>query len=182
MLGFPKIRLNPFPECPSMRRAIIPALILLVPLGAPGLARGQQVLVGSKKNPQVEAILAEVSPARIEATIRTLAGFGTRHTLSDPDNPTRGIGAARRWIKAELETYAKDSGGRLIVEEDDFIQPPVPRVPRPTRLVNLVATLPGDQPASRDRSSDRRISSPSCKRAGPSAHGVAGRVCCPGKS
>jgi hypothetical protein len=114
-------------------------------------AEGQQVLVGSKKNPQIEAIVAEISPERIEATIRKLASFGTRHTLSDPENPTRGIGAARRWIKSELESYARDSGGRLIVEEDSFVQPVAPRVPKPTTLVNLVATLPGDQPASKDR-------------------------------
>ena len=107
--------------------------------------------MGSRKNPQVEAILAEISTARIEATIRKLASFGTRHTLSDPDNPTRGIGAARRWIKAELESYAKESGGRLVVEEDSFLQPAGGRVTKPTTLVNLVATLPGDQPASRDR-------------------------------
>jgi hypothetical protein len=135
-----------------MRTAVAAALVLAC-LGSipPRTARGQQVLVGSRKNPQVEAILAEVSPARIEATVRKLASFGTRHTLSDPDNPARGIGAARRWIKAELEGYAKESGGRLIVEEDSFLQPVAPRVPKPTTLVNLVATLPGDQPGSRDR-------------------------------
>jgi Peptidase family M28 len=135
-----------------MRTATLTVLTIFC-VGGLGLreSRGQQVLVGSKRNPQVEAILAEISPARIEATIRKLASFGTRHTLSDPDNPTRGIGAARRWIKAELESYSRDSGGRLIVEEDSFLQPVAPRVPRPTILVNLVATLPGDQPASRDR-------------------------------
>ena len=136
-----------------MMRTSIVALLFAVACGwsDPRSARGQQVLVGARKNPQVEAILAEVSTTRIEATVRKLASFGTRHTLSDPDNPTRGIGAARRWIKAELEGYAKDSGGRLIVEEDSFVQPVAPRVPRPTTLVNVVATLPGDQPASRDR-------------------------------
>jgi hypothetical protein len=96
-------------------------------------------------------MLEEVSAARIEATVRTLAGFGTRHTLSDPDHRTRGIGAARRWIKEELQKYANDSGGRLNVEEDAFTQPPVPRVPRPTLVVNLVAILPGDDPVSRAR-------------------------------
>jgi hypothetical protein len=113
--------------------------------------RGQQVLVGPRRNPKVEAMLEEVSAARIEATVRTLAGFGTRHTLSDPDQRARGIGAARRWIKEELERYAKDSGGRLKVEEDAFTQRPAPRMPRPTLLVNLVALLPGDDPASRAR-------------------------------
>ncbi|WP_137861442.1 MULTISPECIES: M20/M25/M40 family metallo-hydrolase [unclassified Sphingomonas] len=41
-------------------------------------------------------------PARLKASVERLVGFGTRHTLSDPDNPTRGIGAARRWFAAEL--------------------------------------------------------------------------------
>jgi hypothetical protein len=41
-------------------------------------------------------------PARLRATVEKLVGFGTRHTLSDPDHPTRGIGAARRWVAAEL--------------------------------------------------------------------------------
>ena len=133
-----------------MKIAIIAGLALAC-LVIPGRAQGQQVLVGTRRNTQVEAILADISADRIEATIRKLAGFGTRHTLSDPEHPTRGIGAARRWIKGELDGYARDSGGRLIVEEDSFIQPPAARVPKPTTLVNLVAILPGDQPASRDR-------------------------------
>ncbi|MBO9714614.1 M20/M25/M40 family metallo-hydrolase [Sphingomonas sp.] len=41
-------------------------------------------------------------PARLKATVEKLVSFGTRHTLSDPDHPTRGIGAARRWAMAEL--------------------------------------------------------------------------------
>ncbi len=136
-----------------MKNATIAVLVAFAGLavGGPGRASGQQVLAGSRRNPQVESILADISAERIEATIRALAGFGTRHTLSDPDNPTRGIGAARRWIKGELDKYAADSGGRLVVREDSFVQEPVPRVPRPTTLVNLVATLPGDLPASRDR-------------------------------
>lgn len=41
-------------------------------------------------------------PAKLKATVEKLVSFGTRHTLSDPDNPTRGIGAARRWFATEL--------------------------------------------------------------------------------
>lgn len=92
---------------------------------------------------ELRAMLAEVSPARIEARIRKLASFGTRHTLSDIASDTRGIGAARRWIRAELQACAKASGGRLQVEEQSFIEPPGPRVPQATELVNIVATLPG---------------------------------------
>ena len=114
-------------------------------------APGQQVLIGPKRNPKVEAILADISAERIEATVRTLVGFGTRHTASDAENPTRGIGAARRWIKQELDRYASDSGGRLVVTEDSFIQPAGGRISAPVQLVNLVAILPGDRPESRDR-------------------------------
>ncbi|NIJ63378.1 hypothetical protein FHR20_000309 [Sphingomonas leidyi] len=41
-------------------------------------------------------------PARLKASVEKLVGFGTRHTLSDADHPSRGIGAARRWFAAEL--------------------------------------------------------------------------------
>jgi hypothetical protein len=91
----------------------------------------------------LKAMLAEVSATRIEARIRKLASFGTRHTLSDIASDTRGIGAARRWIRAELQACAKASGGRLKVEEQSFIEPAGARVPQPTELVNIVATLPG---------------------------------------
>ncbi|MCE4557264.1 M28 family metallopeptidase [Roseateles cellulosilyticus] len=91
----------------------------------------------------LQAMLTEVSPARIEARIRKLVSFGTRHTLSDIASDTRGIGAARRWITSELQACAKASGGRLQVEEQSFIEPAGPRVPQATELVNVVATLPG---------------------------------------
>src|SRR4029079_10818584 len=54
-------------------------------------------------NPLIRKMTAEVSAERIEARIRKLVSFGTRNSLSGTDSATRGIGAARRWIKAELE-------------------------------------------------------------------------------
>ena len=97
----------------------------------------------AQKNPQIEAIVAAVSAERIEARIRKLASFHTRHTLSRTDSDTQGIGAARRWIKAELEQCARSSGGRLQVAFDAFIQQPDRRVPKPVEIINVVATLPG---------------------------------------
>ena len=114
-------------------------------------AEAQRVLVGPRRDATVDALLKEISAKRIEATIRKLVSFGTRHTLSDPENPTRGIAAARRWIKGEFERYARESGGRLIVEQDRFVAPKEGRITRPTELVNIVATLPGELPESRDR-------------------------------
>ncbi|HMG22834.1 MAG TPA: M20/M25/M40 family metallo-hydrolase, partial [Kofleriaceae bacterium] len=99
----------------------------------------------------VVAMLRGISAQRIEATIRKLAGFGTRHTLSDTRSDERGIGAARRWIKAQLDACAQQSGGRLAVELDAFTAQPNRRIAVPTELVNVVATLRGDQAESAER-------------------------------
>ncbi|MBL8189964.1 MAG: M20/M25/M40 family metallo-hydrolase [Acidobacteria bacterium] len=119
-------------------------------LSVPG-SRAQQVQVSSKLNPQIEKIISEISAQNIEASIRKLVSFGTRHTMSSQDDPNRGIGAARRWIKAEMDRYSQESGGRLIVTEDEFMQPAGGRITKETKLVNIVATLPGTQPESKDR-------------------------------
>jgi Peptidase family M28 len=97
------------------------------------------------------AMLKEISSRKIERSIRALAGFGTRHTLSSQDDPNRGIGAARDWIFAEFQRIAAKSDGRLSVELQSFIQEPSERIPEPTRITNVVATLRGSQPASADR-------------------------------
>ena len=97
------------------------------------------------------AVVADVSATRIEAYIRKLAAFGTRNTLSDTASETRGIGAARRWIKSELERCGKASGGRLEVAFDTHHIASAPRIPKPTDIVNVVATLRGTQAESADR-------------------------------
>ena len=60
-------------------------------------------------------IVSGISSARIESDIRTLAGFGTRNTLSDTVSEVRGIGAARRWIKSEFERISAECGNCLEV-------------------------------------------------------------------
>jgi hypothetical protein len=93
---------------------------------------------------QLRALLREIDPDRIGATVTRLAAFGTRHTLSSQDDPVRGIGAARDWIFEQLSAHAAASGGRMTVELQSFIQPPGPRIPVPTRITNVIATLRGD--------------------------------------
>jgi Zn-dependent M28 family amino/carboxypeptidase len=74
--------------------------------------------------------------------VDTLAGFGTRHTLSDATSKDRGIGAARTWILAELRSAA--SGTRMRVELDPHVQPADgKRIPRDTDITDVVAVLPG---------------------------------------
>ena len=99
---------------------------------------------------EVEQVVSEISPDRIERRIKRLAAFGTRHTLSDTTSATRGIGAARAWIKAELEECGR--GTPLQVAFDAHDVGPSARVPAPgARVVNVVATLPGSQAESRER-------------------------------
>ncbi|MFF2520815.1 M20/M25/M40 family metallo-hydrolase [Streptomyces liangshanensis] len=92
---------------------------------------------------ELRELLKEVDRDRIEATVRRLAAFGTRHTLSTQDDPERGIGAARDWILAELKRYAAASGGRMTVELQSYVQQPASRIPVATRITNVVATLRG---------------------------------------
>ena len=64
---------------------------------------------------QMYAIVDSVDQNRLATDIKTLAEFGTRHTLSDTVSDVRGIGAARRWIKAEFEKISTECGGCLEV-------------------------------------------------------------------
>ena len=100
-----------------------------------------------KKDSVVQVMLEEVSAKNIEATVRKLVSFQTRHTLSDTLSTKTGIGAARNWIKSEFEKYAKESGGRLQVSFDTFTQAADgKRVTVPTVLKNVLAILPGSDP------------------------------------
>ncbi|HKV39428.1 MAG TPA: M28 family peptidase [Blastocatellia bacterium] len=126
------------PEHPSQRTQ--PAL-------SPKPVLGHQ----KRMTPEIQQVVREISAARIQADIEKLVGFYTRQTLSDTGSPTRGIGAARRWIKSEFERYSKESGGRLEVAFDEFMQPAGQRNPKPVQVVNVVATLPGTQPESAAR-------------------------------
>jgi Peptidase family M28 len=103
-------------------------------------------------NPEIAKMVRDVSSRNIERSIRKLASFGTRHTLSSQTDPVRGIGAARDWIFEEFQRYAADSDGRMTVELQSFVQPVTPpRIPVPTTITNVVATLRGSQPESTDR-------------------------------
>ncbi len=112
---------------------------------------GRAAEAPSAQDPEIARLVRDISPARLEGYVRALAGFGTRHSLSTVDDPERGIGAARRWIRDTLERCAAESGGQLKVAFDEFDQPPTPRVPSPATLVNVVATLKGADPLARPR-------------------------------
>ncbi len=111
-------------------------------LAFPAFAQKQKK---EKPNSEIVKILKEISAQNIENTIRKLVSFGTRNTLSAQDNPTRGIGAARDWIFDELNKISADCDNCLTVEKQTFLQPKANRIPGPTNLTNVVATLKGTQ-------------------------------------
>ncbi len=83
-----------------------------------------------------------VEPARLQATIQTLVGFGTRHTLSDTKSDTRGIGAARRWVQSRFDALAQEC--RACLEVTTLTQKVTgPRIPQPTDVVDVVAIQRG---------------------------------------
>lgn len=97
------------------------------------------------EDPRMFDIIEAVSADRIEADIRKLAGFGTRNTLSDTVSTTRGIGAARRWIKAEFDKISEDCGGCLEVSYQRTLTPAEgnDRIPQDTWIVNVIAIQRG---------------------------------------
>ncbi len=92
---------------------------------------------------ELRAILSEIDRRQIEATIRKLVSFGTRHTLSSQTDPVRGIGAATNWIYQTMQGYAAVSAGRMTVELQSFVQPPSSRIPQPVNITNVIATIHG---------------------------------------
>lgn len=93
---------------------------------------------------ELRALLGELDVDGLRQTVRALVSFGTRHTLSAQDDPKRGIGAARDWLAAAFRKVAATSGGRMTVEVQSYVQQPDgDRIPRPTRISNVVATLRG---------------------------------------
>lgn len=134
----------------------IPALFLLV-VSATAQTRGsrgtpsRRQSVTPVRQQQITQIVQEIDARNIERTIRKLVSFGTRNTLSTQTDPNRGIGAARDWLFSEFSKVAEQSGGRMSVEKQTFEQPKAARVPEPTMITNVVATLKGTQPESAGR-------------------------------
>lgn len=102
-----------------------------------------------KPNAEIVKITKEISAKNIETTIQRLVSFGTRNTLSEQDNPARGIGAARDYLFGEFQKISADCGNCLTVEKQTFLQPKAARVPVPTNLTNIVATLKGTSDPTR---------------------------------
>jgi len=130
-------------------------------------------------------LVADVSAGRIEKDIRTLVGFGTRHTLSETASDTRGIGAARRWVEAEFRKISAACGGCLEVVTISDVISGEDRIPDPTDVVSVVAiqrgTLDPDRMVLMAGDIDSRVSDPmnstsDSPGANDNASGLAGTI------
>src|SRR5688572_11084070 len=131
-----------------LARALGALLLLPAPAAAQaprGAAAPTPAPVPSFEDPRVHEVVAGASAARIERDIRTLVGFGTRHTMSDTLSATRGIGAARRWIHAEFTRISAACGGCLEVRyvSDVVRGDTATRIKRDVNVVNVVAIQRG---------------------------------------
>lgn len=89
-------------------------------------------------------IIEAVSANRIITDVETLANFGTRHTLSDTLSETRGIGAARRWIKKSFTQISADCGNCLeVFEQKNMFKADGRRLTRDVWINNIVAIQRG---------------------------------------
>ena len=139
---------------------------------------------------EINHVLSEIAiapeAARIEKDIKTLVSFGTRHTLSDTVSNSRGIGAARRWIKSEFEAISKSCNNCLDVQYlGELVKVDGRRIIKDTKIVNVLAIQKGYKFPNRyvimSGDIDSRVSSPinftsDSPGANDNASGLAGTI------
>lgn len=145
------------------------------------------LITTSQTDTKIYDIIDAVSEERIKSDVKTLADFGTRHTLSDTLSNTRGIGAARRWIKSEFETISKNCNNCLEVFYQKNLVPKGDnsRIVKDVWIVNVVAIQRGTKYPNRfiimSGDIDSRISDPTnytddSPGANDNASGMAGTI------
>ncbi len=141
----------------------------------------------SQTDQRLYDIIDAVSADRIENDIRTLANFGTRNTFSDTVSETRGIGAARRWIKKEFDNISTNCDNCLnVFYQKDFVtKEGNRRVPKDAWVVNVIAVQKGTKYPNRyiimsgdidSRASDTMDYTTDAPGANDNASGMAGTI------
>jgi hypothetical protein len=141
----------------------------------------------AQTDPRLYEIINTVSAKNMEADITTLANFGTRNTFSDTISTTRGIGAARRWIKAEFDQISKNCNNCLSVfyQKDLVKAEENRRVSKDIWVVNVVAIQKSKRQSNRyiimsgdidSRNSDSSDFTKDAPGANDNASGMAGTI------
>jgi hypothetical protein len=125
---------------------------------APASARTATARQKTERDPVIVQIIKDVSPQDVRQIDEKLVSFVNRSTLSvnNPDaaTSTKGIVAARNWIKSEFERISADCNGCLEVKTDTFIEQskgPKDRIKEPTEIQNVYAILKGTDPEQAKR-------------------------------
>ena len=145
------------------------------------------VLIQAQEKYNLYNVIDSVSSERIENDVKTLVNFGTRHTLSDTLSKSRGIGAARRWIKSEFDDISKDCNGCLdVFYQKNYFEPKDgERIVKPVWINNVVAIQRGTSHPNRfiimSGDIDSRVSNPNnfiddSPGANDNATGMAGTI------
>ena len=121
----------------------VAAPLITVSTSASAATGARSVSARGSFDRDLRAMLSEIDPDRIGATILRLTQFGTRHTASSQTDPVRGIGAATAWVFEQMQAIAATSSGRMTVQQQTFVQPVSSNIPVPTTITNVIATLQG---------------------------------------
>lgn len=159
-----------------MKKYILFNLLLLV-----------SITISAQTDQKIYDIIEAISAERIKNDVKTLADFGTRHTLSDTVSDTRGIGAARRWIKQEFETISKECNNCLnVFYQNNFVKLGTgDRIVKDVWINNVVAIQKGTKYPNRyimmSGDIDSRVSDPKdftseSPGANDNASGMAGTI------
>src|SRR5215475_14234344 len=122
--------------------AAVPVVSVIAPASAASASAGPASNTGNF-DPALRALIGQIDPSRIQATIEKLVSFGTRNTMSSQTDPVRGIGAATAWVFEQMQGFAAASNGNMTVQKQTFVQPVSPSIPVPTTITNVIATLQG---------------------------------------
>jgi Zn-dependent M28 family amino/carboxypeptidase len=144
-------------------------------------------ILNAQTDQKIYDIINAVSAERIKNDVKTLADFGTRHTLSDTISKTRGIGAARRWIKSEFDKIDTSCNNCLDVfyQKDLVKKGDGTRIVHDVEIVNVVAIQKGTKFPNRyiimSGDIDSRVSDPTdftsdSPGANDNASGMAGTI------
>ncbi len=123
-------------------------LMFLASAGACSRDSGERA---ERKSERISEIMNEISADSIEANIRTLVNFHTRHSASEAASDSTGVSAARRWIRQKLRAYSRRNEGRMRVDMERFRQKRGGELRETAEIVNVMGVLPGTQLESRDR-------------------------------
>lgn len=145
------------------------------------------MVLSGQQDPRMYQIIENISEESIRKDITKLVDFGTRHTLSDTLSSTRGIGAARRWIKSRFDQISSECDNCLeVFYQKDLVEKGTgSRIVKDVWVVNVVAIQRGTTHPNRfiimSGDIDSRVSDPidftsESPGANDNASGMAGTI------